>query len=144
MHTITDEMVDAAITPRAIPSVRLAPSPEVQPISPEEYSQLPRKARRALRRERKGDVPAVVPSLQLRPRTIVDPQPQHSLPAEWFWWERPYQVAAHVFTSCPRLFREWAGRDFQRIRSGTLRQATRHASGQCSHCWMRYLMGATS
>jgi hypothetical protein len=62
------------------------------------------------------------------------------VPALLYWWERPYMVAAHIFTDCPRLFREWAGVDFKALRSGSQRQAYRHTDGMCNHCLLTWRM----
>lgn len=104
----------------------------------EEFAQLSRKVRRALR----AQAPAVQLPAAQQPVRFVDAQPPQTVyPKVLYYWERPFQVAAHIFTACPRLVKEWAGQDFRRIRTGTPRQASRHTAGMCNHCVLTWQMG---
>lgn len=124
------------------PQVALGPKEEPR-ITPEAYAQLSRKARRALRKQ--GDAPEVVLPAAQQPVRFTDPTPARAAaPSVMYYWERRFMVAAHIFTQCPRLFKEWAGQDFRVIRTGTPRQAARHTAGMCNHCVMMWRLGAVA
>lgn len=105
------------------------------------YATLSRKVRRDIRAQQRP-IEAVVPTQT--PRRMSDGLPQRAAPTSFLWWKRPFEVGAHLFSTCPRLFREWAGYDFRAVRTGSARQAQRHTQGLCQHCLLRWQIGYTA
>ncbi len=62
-----------------------------------------------------------------------------TIPLPLFYWRRPFDVNSHIYTHCPVMFKEWAGRDFKQPRTANrMRHAQRHTKGLCSWCWYKY------
>lgn len=117
------------------PLVEVAPPEKV--YTPEEWATFNRRTRRALRKE----APEGPVQINRDERRFLDDTPPPAMPNAYFWWDRPFKVAAHLYTDCPRFSREWAGQDFKHERQGTARQAARHTAGMCPHCVVRFRFG---